>query len=586
MTAIAEMILEGFRNFKLARINLTRKALVIGANDVGKSNLAYALRLLLDRTLSEADMEPADGDFYAHEDTNEFKITLKFTGVNEDCVLAKLKDYVSDNEELYLSYQGRRDDTTKQKSFSLYAGHCLKDLRELSGRHYVKVLNLRYIAGRRDLQLYLKRERRSLLEEARANRSEEDKTSDTVLHERISASLKDVSETIANLTYIRSATAGLNAELGQLSHHHASQEVAFDAVPGDPAEFVETVALVSKVQGRSIPLTGDGRANQVHLSLWAARNRTTAPGDLLEVSILCIEEPEAHLHPHQQRKLSSYLFEQFDGQVIVTTHSPQLACEFAPGSIVRLYPTKEGSRAAGDGCSKLIEDAIVSFGYRMGVIPAEAIFSSAAILVEGPSEEILLRSAAKEMGVDLDRLNISILSVNGISFRAYAELLHKLEIPFAARTDNDIAKIRKSNPDKYRMSGIERAWTLCTEFKPEFDKNHPNAQRQSELAGFPTKAPPDAVISLAGELRVVFAKVGIYISDIDIERDLFAVMPDELATHYGYEVKDKEDIIAEMKKAKAGGMFSFVQANRSALKKLAQDPILQPILYLQKKLEG
>jgi putative ATP-dependent endonuclease of OLD family len=55
--------LKGFRNFKNALINLKEKSLIIGANDVGKTNLIWALRLLLDKGLSEYDIEPRDSDF-------------------------------------------------------------------------------------------------------------------------------------------------------------------------------------------------------------------------------------------------------------------------------------------------------------------------------------------------------------------------------------------------------------------------------------------------------------------------------------------------------------------------------------------
>jgi putative ATP-dependent endonuclease of OLD family len=70
---ITQVKLEGFRNFKNATINLTKKSLIIGSNEIGKSNLLHALRILLDRTLSLADVEPQDSDFYVYEDTNEIR---------------------------------------------------------------------------------------------------------------------------------------------------------------------------------------------------------------------------------------------------------------------------------------------------------------------------------------------------------------------------------------------------------------------------------------------------------------------------------------------------------------------------------
>ncbi|EIR4038414.1 AAA family ATPase, partial [Enterococcus faecalis] len=49
--------IKGFRSFEDATINVAKKSLIIGANDVGKTNLIYALRLLFDKKISESDLE-------------------------------------------------------------------------------------------------------------------------------------------------------------------------------------------------------------------------------------------------------------------------------------------------------------------------------------------------------------------------------------------------------------------------------------------------------------------------------------------------------------------------------------------------
>lgn len=59
------LYIKGFRNFKEATINFNNQSLIIGANDVGKTNLLYALRILLDRGFSDLDLELKESDFYA-----------------------------------------------------------------------------------------------------------------------------------------------------------------------------------------------------------------------------------------------------------------------------------------------------------------------------------------------------------------------------------------------------------------------------------------------------------------------------------------------------------------------------------------
>lgn len=125
---LATMKLQGFRNFKKSRINLTDKSLIIGANDVGKTNMLWAIRLLLDRGLTDYELEPKDSDFYAFEETNEFEICLCFEDVTEDCVVSKLKGKISDDDKLILSYKAYRDKTTKVKTYKLFAGPNYKSL--------------------------------------------------------------------------------------------------------------------------------------------------------------------------------------------------------------------------------------------------------------------------------------------------------------------------------------------------------------------------------------------------------------------------------------------------------------------------
>ena len=100
---ISQVKLKGFRNFRDATINFAKKSLLIGSNDIGKSNLLYALRILLDKNLSEADLEPRDSDFYVFEDTNQFEILIEFKEVNEDCVLSKMREHVGDDARLILA---------------------------------------------------------------------------------------------------------------------------------------------------------------------------------------------------------------------------------------------------------------------------------------------------------------------------------------------------------------------------------------------------------------------------------------------------------------------------------------------------
>ncbi|HEN3616242.1 TPA: AAA family ATPase, partial [Yersinia enterocolitica] len=102
---IDNIYLKGYRNYSDAYIRLDKTTLIIGANDVGKTNLLYSLRLLLDKSLSELDLEPKSNDFHIDKNgapAEEIEITLNFKDVTEDAVISKLSGYVSESNEVFI----------------------------------------------------------------------------------------------------------------------------------------------------------------------------------------------------------------------------------------------------------------------------------------------------------------------------------------------------------------------------------------------------------------------------------------------------------------------------------------------------
>ncbi|XMO86617.1 AAA family ATPase [Algibacter sp. AS12] len=578
---LSKIELKGFRNYKKAEINLSKKSLIIGANDVGKTNLLWAIRLLLDRGLSDYDIEPQDSDFYAYDETNEFEIVLHFTNVVEDCVVSRMKGKISDDDEMCLMYKGYRDKITKAKTFKLFAGKAINDLEEIEDRYYRKVLNIKYISSKRDLHNYIKREKNYLFQIAKEERTEEETQSDDKLYSEIQNDLKLVDEKIPALKFISTATNTINDELSKLSLHHKKQKVVFDASTSNVDSFINNVSIAAKSNEENVLIGGDGRLNQIYLALWASRNGITEES-LTEVTIFCIEEPEAHLHPHQQRKLAEYLNLSLNGQVILTSHSPQITSEFSPNSIVRLLNKENSTTAASDGCSKIIEDAFLDFGYRKSIISAEAFFSDVVFLVEGPSEDLFYKTLSKQIDIDLDRLNISVLMVDGIGFKTYINILNSLDIDWVLRTDNDIFKVPKK--DEYRFAGVQRCISYYKEFfisDKETDKlllEHENNLQWS------TPNPEIVNIESAKIITKDLENYGMFLSFNDLENDFFNSSLNSEIKDFFSDI-DETEIVSGMQKRKATFMFNFLKNNTKSLSKLKDDNISKPLLECKSKIE-
>ncbi|MBA2083583.1 AAA family ATPase [Aeromonas veronii] len=109
---IESLHLKGFRNFNETLINFNKNTLIIGANDIGKSNMLHALRILLDKSLSELDIEPSELDFHIGKDviSEQAEITITFKNIVEDAVLSVLKGNVSDDGKTIIKYIAQKTD--------------------------------------------------------------------------------------------------------------------------------------------------------------------------------------------------------------------------------------------------------------------------------------------------------------------------------------------------------------------------------------------------------------------------------------------------------------------------------------------
>ncbi|WP_426943966.1 ATP-dependent nuclease [Pseudomonas oryzihabitans] len=566
---ISKVILNGFRNYKSATINFSKKSLIIGSNDCGKTNLIHSLRLLLDKSLSENDLEPCETDFNIDPkegQSDRLSIEIHFTNVVEDAVLSILKGNVSSESKTILKYEANRIDL----SYTLKCGPSQDYLTEITSRFYLKYINLKYVKSTRDLEKFVSSEKRHLLRLAQESRSAEEIDLDQKQQLKIEKSLDAINKRVAKLNYVSNATSAVNNELQKLSYDLTNYNIQLDSGAIQTQQFIDNLKLTASTSGSKISLGGDGRNNQILMALWKAKSQREYDPES-EVIFYCIEEPEAHLHPHQQRKLADYLLQDLPGQTFITTHSPQITARYSPDSIINIICSERGSYAASDGCSHCIEKEWINFGYRMSVLPAEAFFSKCVLLVEGPSELLLYHELARRLDVDLDYYNISILSVDGIQFKVYTRVLNAMEIPWVVRTDNDIFKIEVESVEKRNLAGLNRCLELARLPKlPHMDRETTH-QTLVDLLIFPQTCEK-------------INPLGIYIAHRDLETDLCLELPDELKTFCS--TTDLNAAVTFLQEKKAIRMRQFIEAHGESLTKARNGDIAKPLYHCIVKASG
>lgn len=566
---IAKIEISGYRNYNSATINFNSKTLIIGSNDCGKTNLIHGLRLLLDKSLAESDIEPKESDFHISgtgAQSEKLAIEIHFDEVKQDAVLSVLRGNVSDDGKCILKYEAQRKDL----DYRILCGPKPEQLAEITSRFYLKYLNLKYVKSSRDLEKFVSVEKKHLLKLSQDLRTPEQSSFDQEQLNKIEDNLNTINEQVRQLNYVANATKAVNTELIKLSNDLSDYSVFLDSGAIQTQQFIDNLKLSASTAGAKISLGGDGRNNQILMALWKARSQHEYD-PASEVVFYCIEEPEAHLHPHQQRRLANYLIEDLSGQTIITTHSPQITARFTPADVVHIKKSKRGSFAASNGCSACVSEHWDNLGYRMSVLPAEAFFAKCVLLVEGPSEILFYTELSKQLKIDLDYYNISILSVDGVQFSVYTKILDAMEIAWVAKTDNDISSIEYEKKKYKQLAGINRCRSLIS--MPPLPHLPENADHSTIHNEGYWKAACD-----------LLNPKGIYLSRVDLETDMGNELGPELLAFS--KKTSLQEAIDYLQKSKAIRMRAFLSQQGHALGKLREGLLAQPLIHSLDIAEG
>lgn len=157
----------------------------------------------------------------------------------------------------------------------------------------------------------------------------------------------------------------------------------------------------------------------------------------LGANMVCIDEPEIHLHPTSQRSLAR-LLQTSPNQKIMATHSADIVGMFDPDSIVVV-------RASGivvqptSGFLSTDEKISVHWWVRDKLEP---LTSRHVVAVEGISDRIILERIADLTDRNLDRLGVSIIETDGAGDMGAVEKLFGragFNIPISMLIDEDAA---------------------------------------------------------------------------------------------------------------------------------------------------
>lgn len=378
-------------------IDIRGHAVIVGANDVGKTSLLRILHMLLGASTAQIFQSLTPGDLRDPDKTLEVEVLLAGLGPDEWTVMPHEPSISGTDQSETLRIRldaaidpGDPEAITVRRWFP-DSGHDRGITRE-----QLEALGWRYLPATRGTATSQLEGPNSALH-ALLNATELGPERDSLA--QLLKQLNGTLDASTALTALRATVAG-----------HLTKAMPTEFVPGDlsfrsgsdDTSVLDNVSLFFARNGEHIPITeqSDGLRQLMQMTLF----------DLAQgaANIVAIDEPELHLHPSSQRTVAE-LFIDAQNQKILVTHSPYIVARFDPSQVIAVTPD---GRCQQIGADKLNDVARVQAHWWSPRL-LEALTARKVIVVEGLADRLLIEAAAKALSIGLDRLGIVVLDISG-----------------------------------------------------------------------------------------------------------------------------------------------------------------------------
>lgn len=471
---ISKIEIENFRNFKNVAFNTNNKMVIIGENKSGKSNLVYALRLLLDDTLPDTKRYLNKNDFNFSldkpiENGTEITISIELTNFSDDNnLLAILCDYLISKDVAKITYKFLpKSEVLEEKKqlgeelqiddymYYFYGGNSPTNVIYKS--EFLSILRMRVLGAIRDVETDLSLWSRSPLKNLFTN-------NDIISQDSLAIELENIQQDISNATNKFKGTA-IVKELQSHIDTYMQNVAGLNAIKTNidiegNNDIIDILKIVKVFSGddstslHSLSQESLGLNNLLYYSLFMLAEKPYS-------SILAIEEPESHLHPHLQRMI--FKDSMINNPLILTTHSQNLINTISDiTDIIVLKSNKYLTEVNSLSNVSLSDLELKNIQRYLDVNRSEMLFAKGVILVEGIAEEYLIPQFAKFLlHKEPEQLGISVCSVNGKYFEDFVKLLNYIDIPYVIITDGDPTTTKDFNDTEFTYyDGITRGQNI------------------------------------------------------------------------------------------------------------------------------
>ncbi|RII33460.1 DUF2813 domain-containing protein [Clostridium chromiireducens] len=544
--------IKNFRNFENIEVPLDNKNVIFGMNDIGKTNFLYAMRFLLDRDIRKNGFVKTD--YHKNNTDNDISILLELD-ISDFDESEDTKSLVSEAagvrssrnaEKFYIKIVGEYNKKELIGEPILLWGDDKENLYQMDSRGYAfsidNIFKVIYINPLVDLEKLFLKNKRLLMDESSS--SDDDKK----IIEEINELTDNVNKKIGEMKIIDNLQTEITTEYNDLRNENI--EIQMKSEMAIKGFFSDIVPYIKKKDDENYyPTSGDGRRKILSYSILNLLVKKLYEDKIV---VYLIEEPENSLHRSMQLALSHQIFSNKAYEYcFISTHSSDILYELDNAMLLRIYSTDKVE------CSTHLYKINESFTKDKKKLNREfcnALFSERVLLIEGPSEKVLFEKVMNEINKEYELDGGYILQVNGTYFKTYFEAFKGLNIDIIVKTDNDL-KIKKGSTDEYELLGINRCLKLIGDKQqPNIKMNFTSNVKKTKLRELKVKR--KALYTEKKSLVDKFEQNKIFLSELDLENDLFNVIGDRLSEIL---VIDRKKVVEKLQSSKLYMMVDVVE---------------------------
>lgn len=489
--AIKKLLVRNYKSIEDTIIEMRPDVnIFVGENDSGKSTILEAISIVSTGNLNGRSFEKQiKANIFNQNEREKYIASLK----NIKCVMApptiiieayldiEDQSFSGTNNELREDYAGIRMELAFNQTYADIYKQMLKDgeIYDIPIEFYT--VNYHYFKGTPVVYRFAP-VKGVFIDTTRKDYSY---VMDKFVTSNIATYLTAKEQTDLSTAYRKSRHAFQENEVVKQLNHSISKNVkvneksvAIDLREDNIDEWKHQMSVIVE----SIPFEniGFGTQNSIKIEL-AIKNSKE------QVNLIMMEEPENNLSYTNMTKLIDHVIESEGKQVFISTHSSYIANKLNLGNIFFLHNGKIESM------SKLPDDTKRYFKKLPGYDTLRAVLAEKIILVEGPTDELIIQRAyLDEYGrLPMDD-GIDVIVADSLAFKRYCDIAVLLKKKMVIVTDND-GNIQKNINDKYSDYIGESNLIFVYEKNEDLNTIEPSVLEVNCANGKPTELFKEAV---------------------------------------------------------------------------------------------